>query len=691
MATINELDTKKISALTRKTVSGALDYLDYMVFNDASEGDLATNAVTIDALDSYFKVNVGHIGRTALSGDSSVDYGVMPHIQAVTLSAANMRSTATFTANNLTGTKVSAVGLCGDASYIKSTLTATTVSAENIHAANLSGILESQVKTDINQQGGSSSFGHVTIEGDLRVHGATVTTSASNLSVRDPIIEVAKDQTAPEADFGLLGNRGSAQNSAVIYDESADEWAVIYTTDDATTSGNITIASYADFQAKDATFNSTTITQGGNITNLDASNLSTGSVPDARVPASNVTQHEAALTILKSQVTDFDYFARTAVSGSDMFRLNATTVSASNIRSTAGGIFNTLTAETLQTKAIDMEGTVSATNLHADNSISGTTLSGKNISATTLYGDGSNITDLNATQITSGQIPSTDRIPSLATSKITSGTFADARISQSNVTQHEAALTILKSQVTDFNDFARTAVSGSNMFSLTANSVTADNLRVRAGGIFNTLTAATLQTSTIDTVGNLSATNVHADNSISGTTLSGKNISGEVMVDTANVFVSDSVYIGGRTSTNQLDNYVEGTFTPTISLGSGSVGYDTQDGYYTRIGNLIYCTVKIVLNAATSPAGAVTLAGFPVQTANHTGGAGVGALAASNLNFETSRSELPSNSNLSVKMVPNGTTAKIIYTDSEATMFEATGVSINSDTTLQFSVFYQAS
>ena len=43
----------------------------------------------------------------------------------------------------------------------------------------------------------------------------------------------------------------------------------------------------------------------GNITNLDASNLSTGSVPDARVPASNVTQHEAALTILKSQVTDF--------------------------------------------------------------------------------------------------------------------------------------------------------------------------------------------------------------------------------------------------------------------------------------------------------------------------------------------------------------------------------------------------
>ena len=116
MATINELDTKKISALTRKTVSGALDYLDYMVFNDASEGDLATNAVTIDALDSYFKVNVGHIGRTALSGDSSVDYGVMPHIQAVTLSAANMRSTATFTASPTSGCSGTTVNFDASAS-----------------------------------------------------------------------------------------------------------------------------------------------------------------------------------------------------------------------------------------------------------------------------------------------------------------------------------------------------------------------------------------------------------------------------------------------------------------------------------------------------------------------------------------------------------------------------------------------
>jgi len=43
----------------------------------------------------------------------------------------------------------------------------------------------------------------------------------------------------------------------------------------------------------------------------------------------------------------------------------------------------------------------------------------------------------------------TGDIPALATSKITSGTFADARIAQSNVTQHQSALSITESQISD--------------------------------------------------------------------------------------------------------------------------------------------------------------------------------------------------------------------------------------------------
>ena len=73
--------------------------------------------------------------------------------------------------------------------------------------------------------------------------------------------------------------------------------AVAFTDDEATTSGNITIASYTDFQAKDVTFNAATITDGSGIEALNATKLTSGSIPDARVTQSNVTQHEAAFRV----------------------------------------------------------------------------------------------------------------------------------------------------------------------------------------------------------------------------------------------------------------------------------------------------------------------------------------------------------------------------------------------------------
>ena len=39
-----------------------------------------------------------------------------------------------------------------------------------------------------------------------------------------------------------------------------------------------------------------------------------------KLAASNVTQHQASLTILKSQITNFDFFARTAVTGTSSFQ-----------------------------------------------------------------------------------------------------------------------------------------------------------------------------------------------------------------------------------------------------------------------------------------------------------------------------------------------------------------------------------
>jgi len=69
---------------------------------------------------------------------------------------------------------------------------------------------------------------------------------------------------------------------------------------------------------------------------------------------------------------------------------------------------------------------------------------------------------------------------------------------------------------------------------------------------------------------------------------------------------------------NNLDDYEEGTFTPTI-LGTTTAGagtYSTQAGRYTKIGRIIILTVAISTNAITkgSAAGDVYIAGLPFQS-----------------------------------------------------------------------------
>jgi len=68
---------------------------------------------------------------------------------------------------------------------------------------------------------------------------------------------------------------------------------------------------------------------------------------------------------------------------------------------------------------------------------------------------------------------------SVAASQVTSGTFADARIAQSNVTQHQAALTIAETQITNGSVLARVAdnenISGNWAFNGTVSGQTPTN------------------------------------------------------------------------------------------------------------------------------------------------------------------------------------------------------------------------
>ena len=80
------------------------------------------------------------------------------------------------------------------------------------------------------------------------------------------------------------------------------------------------------------------------------------------------------------------------------------------------------------------------------------------------------------------------------------------------------------------------------------------------------------------------------------------------------LYLSGGAYLGGTGSLNKLDDYEEGTWTPSFS-NAGSPSYSTQYGRYTKVGRIVYCTIAI---RATSVSGSshIGIAGLPFTPAD---------------------------------------------------------------------------
>jgi hypothetical protein len=77
---------------------------------------------------------------------------------------------------------------------------------------------------------------------------------------------------------------------------------------------------------------------------------------------------------------------------------------------------------------------------------------------------------------------------------------------------------------------------------------------------------------------------------------------------------ADGLKFGSDTAAaNALDDYEEGTFTPTMAFDGASVGitYLTQAGKYTKVGNKVSFSVVLTLSNKGSSTGNVSIAGLP--------------------------------------------------------------------------------
>ena len=90
------------------------------------------------------------------------------------------------------------------------------------------------------------------------------------------------------------------------------------------------------------------------------------------------------------------------------------------------------------------------------------------------------------------------------------------------------------------------------------------------------------------------------------------------------LYLSGGVYLGGTGSANKLDDYEEGTWTPSWKGGSvDGTASGTFTGTYTKVGRLVYCSVNIQAANLTGATGALLLRDLPFtvsSTAAATGG-----------------------------------------------------------------------
>ena len=86
------------------------------------------------------------------------------------------------------------------------------------------------------------------------------------------------------------------------------------------------------------------------------------------------------------------------------------------------------------------------------------------------------------------------------------------------------------------------------------------------------------------------------DGSTAITVSSGNTTLGGTLTTGGNIDASShGIYLGANASSNLLDDYEEGTFTPTFVFGTGSTWtYSNQAGHYTKIGNTVFFNIFIV-------------------------------------------------------------------------------------------------
>jgi hypothetical protein len=139
--------------------------------------------------------------------------------------------------------------------------------------------------------GGTKTFtGDIIVDGEAILNNATIK-SSGELDVGDAIVTLnAGEVGTPSVNAGIEIERGTSTNAQLLWNESVDRWQ-----------GGIAGALLTIVLDDDSRLTDTRVPTAHV---HDATDITTGTLPNARVSVGNVTQHQSALVITESQISD---------------------------------------------------------------------------------------------------------------------------------------------------------------------------------------------------------------------------------------------------------------------------------------------------------------------------------------------------------------------------------------------------
>jgi len=158
------------------------------------------------------------------------------------------------------------------------------------------------------------------------------------------------------------------------------------------------------------------------------------------------------------------------------------------------------------------------------------------------------------------------------------------------------------------------------------------------------------------------------------------------------LYLSGGVVFGdaggsGTATSNTLDSFEEGTWTPFLSCTGGNTGitYTSQVASYTKIGNIVISNAIIVLSSKGTASGEVRISGWPFTPVNTSGYSQVGTIG---LNSTVSGGVFDGDFDCWGQFSPGDATFRMYSLDGDGGVTQMNTAHIHNTTSFRVSITY---